>query len=132
MTQKLSRPDTNPERTQTSRIEELRDWGNLFALWRLCGRTACRRAGACRGDARACFPRNFALLPNGVRAWFAGLGQAQQAGHTFDEAVEWLDGTEAGDAFRDWHAAVAKSLGDEASLPVRWWNAPIDTGQISN
>ncbi len=26
----------------------------LFELWRLCGKSCCRRARACRGDARAC------------------------------------------------------------------------------
>jgi hypothetical protein len=26
----------------------------VFELWRVCRRSHCRRAGACRGDARAC------------------------------------------------------------------------------
>jgi len=26
----------------------------LFELWRLCRKSCCRRAGACRGDAKTC------------------------------------------------------------------------------
>ena len=29
---------------------------------------------------------------------------------SFDEAIEWLDTTPAGEAFRDWHVVVKASL----------------------
>lgn len=102
-------------------IEELRDWGNLLCLWRLCAKPACSRARACRGDARRCFPRQFHLLPQGVQGWFASLAEFQENGVPFDDAMEELDATDYGDALRDWCAAVSKSLGEERALPHRWW-----------
>lgn len=101
-----------------SREESMRGWGEVLSLWRLCGNAACRRARICRGHARVCFPRNFVLLPEGVQAWFVGLGEAQENGLTFDEAMDWLDAVGAGEAFRDWNEAVAASLG-EADMRAR-------------
>ena len=92
-----------------AREKSLRAWGDLMSLWRLCGNAACRRAHACRGNARVCFPRHFPLLPEGVRAWLAGLGEAQEDGLTFEEAMEWLDATPAGEALRAWNTAVEAS-----------------------
>ena len=51
------------------------------------------------------------LLPDGVRAWFIELGKAQAEGLTFDEAMESLEATGESDAFEEWSAAVAASLG---------------------
>ncbi len=72
---------------------ELRCWSDLFCLWRLCGKPACRRARACHGDARSCFSREIHLLPEGVRAWFDGLAEMQTEGLPFDDAMEELDAT---------------------------------------
>jgi hypothetical protein len=33
---------------------DLQHAAELFELWRLCCKSRCRRARACRGDARAC------------------------------------------------------------------------------
>ena len=103
------------------RAETLRVWGDMLLIWALCPRQACQRARRCRGDARICVPQHVKMLPEGVRQWFAGVGAAQQAGKTFDEAMAWLDATEAGDALRDWHAAVAAARGGEPDLPAQWW-----------
>lgn len=81
----------------------------MLSLWRLCGRDPCHRARCCRGNGMTCFRENFPLLPEGVRAWFEGLAQAQEQGWPFDEATDWLDSTPAGDAFRDWCTVVEKS-----------------------
>jgi hypothetical protein len=43
---KIAQP--NPNATDLERAAE------LFELWRLCRKAQCRRARACRGDARAC------------------------------------------------------------------------------
>ena len=111
-----------PSYSPAAEIATLRRWGDLMCLWRLCSRPACIRGRACKGDARRCFPRNFALLPEGVQAWFAGVGELQEDGVPFDEAMEELDTGEEGDAFRDWYAAVARSLGEpETPLPIQWW-----------
>ncbi len=94
-----------PERTMK---RSMRVWGDMLRIWRLCGRAGCRRAHACRGDARACFPHNFALLPEGVRDWFAGVGEAQKNDLSFDAAMERLDALPEGEAFRAWCKAVAE------------------------
>ena len=91
-----------PHRLDRDTARSLRNWGDMLCLWRLCGRAACRRAQRCRGEAPVCFPRNFPLLPEGVRAWFGGIAQAQEDGLTFEQAIEWLDSHWAGDAYHDW------------------------------
>jgi len=91
---------------EQKRDDNVRGWGNILGLWRLCGNAACRRAHCCRGQGAACFKANYPLLPEGVRAWFEGLGEAQKQDYSFDEAVEWLDGLGLMDEFRDWCAAV--------------------------
>ena len=66
-------------------------------------------ARACRGNVHVCVPRNFPLLPEGVRAWFAILAQAQEEQMSFDDAMASLDGTPADDAFWEWHETVETS-----------------------
>jgi hypothetical protein len=88
----------------------VRGWGDVLCLWRLCVRNACRRARGCRGHVRTCFSRYFPLLPEGVRAWFAILAEAQTERLPFDEAMERLAGIPAGEAFRDRHESVKTSL----------------------
>jgi hypothetical protein len=41
-------PVASPARTDLQRAAA------LFELWRLCRKSCCRRARACRGDARGC------------------------------------------------------------------------------
>jgi len=97
------------------RTEALRGWGDILLIWTLCERRRCAHARACRGDARICVPRYFPHLPEGVQAWFAGLGQAQAEGDTFDEALEWVDSIGAAEAFQEWHAAQSERGRDERS-----------------
>jgi hypothetical protein len=91
-------------RKDTSREEALRDWNKILGLWRVCDNAACRRARACRGNVRACSPRNFALAPEGVQGWFACLMVAKEDGLSFDEAMAQIKGTPAEEAFFEWHA----------------------------
>lgn len=88
----------------------IRGWNDVLLLWRLCRNGACMRAKACRGEAQSCLQSHFALLPEGVRAWFAGVGEAQEEGLDFDAAMDWLDTTPAGEAFAAWQEAVRGSL----------------------
>jgi hypothetical protein len=104
--------------------QALRVWGDLMCLWRLCAKPGCARARACRGNAWRCFPRNFRLLPDGVQAWFEGVGELQKQGLPFDDAMEQLNAEDEGAALRDWYGAVSLSLGEEKTeLPWRWWEA---------
>ena len=96
--------------TQLAFEQGLRGWANVLRLWRLCGHASCRRERACRGDARLCVPANYPLLPEGVRDFVDGLAEARAEELSFEEAMAWLDATEAGDAFRDWNAAVTASI----------------------
>jgi len=95
---------------ETLFVETTRGWGDVLCLWRLCPRAGCARAHACKGNVRDCFPRHFALLPQGVQDWFAGLGEAQKNGLSFDEAMGALDAEGCGAALRNWHEAVEQSL----------------------
>jgi len=96
----------SPQTAAQDRDDRLRGWGNVLSLWRLCGSAACRRAHCCRGNGTARFKQNYPLLPEGVRAWFEGLGEAQKENYSFDQAIVWLDGLGLMDEFRNWCAAV--------------------------
>ena len=88
----------------------MRGWAGALSLWRLCGQGKCRRARACRGDARACFPRHYPLLPDGVRGWFECLLVAREDGMPFEEVIAELERLPGADALRAWNEAVARSL----------------------
>jgi hypothetical protein len=91
-----------------SRDASLRRWTQNLALWRVCDNAACRHAQACRGNVRACTPKNFAAAPEGVQAWFCLLMASKQERLSFDEAMARMKDTPAEQAFALWHA------GDEA------------------
>lgn len=104
----------------------LRGWSKVLSLWRLCGNAACRRARRCRGEAHVCLPKNFQLLPQGVRDWFVDLAAAQECDIPFDAAIESLDASPAGQAFHDWNAAVAASLGEAEEAPAAQTTGPAE------
>ena len=43
---------------EQSFVDATRGWGDILRLWRLCPRTPCARARACKGNVRDCFPRH--------------------------------------------------------------------------
>jgi hypothetical protein len=43
-----------------------REYCNIFKFWRACRYKPCRRAGACRGDQRACLKRGVANVPRDI------------------------------------------------------------------
>jgi hypothetical protein len=79
-------------------------WSGVLATWRLCDNAACRRARACRGEARACMKAKFPLLPERVRDWFMGFLWHKQERFPFDEMRGILESSGHGQALQDWHA----------------------------
>lgn len=101
-----------PETAATART-----YGNLLCVWRLCGNAACLRARRCRGDGSGCLNRCLPLLPEPVRDFLAGLGAAQKAGLTWDEALDEF--AEEWDALGEWNAVVAESMAARPAPPPR-------------
>ena len=66
-------PLEHARRTAIERELQRRRYCNAFALWRTCGRKACRRARACGGDPHLCLRKVIARLPSGLQ------GAARQA-----------------------------------------------------
>ncbi len=50
----MTRRELRKAKTQAEADEDLLLAARLLELWRLCGKTACRRARDCRGDPRRC------------------------------------------------------------------------------
>ena len=50
----MTRRELRRVKTQAEADEDLLLAARLLELWRLCGKTACRRARDCRGDPRSC------------------------------------------------------------------------------
>ena len=96
-------------------LDIARAWGDWLHLWRLCGNSKCQRARRCRGDVKRCLPRNYPLLPDGVRGSFECLLVARDDAMPFEEALLQLEQTPGAATLRDWHAAVARSLAPPAA-----------------
>ena len=50
----MTRRELRKAKTQAEADEDLLLAARLLELWRLCGKTVCRRARDCRGDPRGC------------------------------------------------------------------------------
>jgi hypothetical protein len=93
----------------------LRFASDHLSLWRVCANASCRRARCCRGRAATCADRNAAVLPKGVRDWFAAFLSAKLADVPFDEFREEMEFSEELAAYRAWkRLAESKTRG---SLP---------------
>jgi hypothetical protein len=84
--------------------QSLRTVGEVLCIWRLCGRTSCRRARACRGMPRECLPRYAPLVPMGARDFVIGVLNAREFGYSPEEAVANL--ADESEALAAWLAAV--------------------------
>jgi hypothetical protein len=88
-----------------------KDWrtlSNMLCIWTLCGRGACRKAGACRGDSRECIPRCGPLVPEDARDCVLELVGCQRRGMSFDDARDELP-LELFDALIAWNEAAWRS-----------------------
>jgi hypothetical protein len=87
----------------------------LYCLWRLCPRTACRRAQACRGDGLIC-QAGLALVPTEACDFVAAFEQARDDRLSFDEMIDVC--AEEIAALECWRAQVALSVASSrADLP---------------
>jgi hypothetical protein len=58
----------------------------MLCLWKLCPKTACRRAKVCSVDPDFCIERFECLVSEDVRAAIETLLHAKLFGHSFDDA----------------------------------------------
>jgi hypothetical protein len=83
---------------------------NLLHIWALCGRNACRRAQACRGDSRECIPHCGPLVPEDAKEWAIELFKCKCKGLSFDDARVTLS-PESEEAWTTWDEAVRRIIG---------------------
>ena len=57
-----------PARPAAPADVERRTVANVLRLWQFCGRRACNKARACRGEPRHCLQAGISLLPEGTLA----------------------------------------------------------------
>lgn len=79
---------------------------DLYCLWRLCPRAACRRAKACRGDGCIC-QAGLALVPSEALDFMLAFEQARDDRLTYDEMID-ICSEEIG-ALERWRAQVERS-----------------------
>ena len=89
------RPPTNTSRSSaavvmgtTADTRVLRGLSAMLRLHGLCGRRACRRAHACRGEPRECLMRYAPLVPEDAREGAKAMIAAQSRGQDFDELLD--------------------------------------------
>jgi hypothetical protein len=70
---------------RAARTRSLRATADLLCLWGLCNKTACRRAGMCRRDARDCLARYAAFAPEDARCGALALLQGARDGVSADD-----------------------------------------------
>ncbi len=85
----------------------LRGLAAMLRLDGLCGRTACRRAGACRGEPRDCLRRYAPLVPADARDGAKAIIEGQARGLSFEELLD--DARDEVMALAAWAEAVAAS-----------------------
>ena len=69
-----------------------RMFSDIYSFWCLCEKTACRRAGRCKGEPRDCLDAMMPLISDLVYEGGQRMVEAKCDGLTFDEAFErWPD-----------------------------------------
>ena len=89
------------------RQEALHAWHRILGMWKLCDKTACKHARACRGNVRACAPKYFHQLPQDVQDLFCTIAVSQQQGLTCEQLVARLEKAGLAEGFRLWHDGPA-------------------------
>lgn len=99
--------NTDTKRSTRRSLIHARQWSDLYCLWRLCGKHACRRSHACKGDTRACF-RALPLVPPEALLFMKGFDEGHDEGLSFDEMLERNE--EEWAALKDWQELVMSTL----------------------
>jgi hypothetical protein len=77
--------ETGPSRLSPKDIEQQRTISDLVALWTLCHRNICRKAGRCRGTHEECLCY-MPEVPEKAREWAVALVSGAKEGLSFDDA----------------------------------------------
>lgn len=85
----------------------LRNASNLLCIHGLCGRRACRRARACRGEPRDCLRRYAPLVPEEAREGAKAMAWAGRRGLSFDDLLD--DARDDVLALADWAEGITAS-----------------------
>lgn len=101
-----TKADTQPKPRLTAHTAA-RWIADLYCLWRFCGKPACRRGQACKGDVRTCL-RALPLVPPEALLFLKGFDDGQAEWLSFDEMMarneeEWA-------AVEDWQELVMSTL----------------------
>jgi hypothetical protein len=88
-------------------IRVLRAMSNMLCIYGLCGRRACRRARACRGEPRDCLRRYAPLVPEDAREGAKAMAWAGRRGLSFDDLLD--DARDDVLALADWAAGITAS-----------------------
>jgi hypothetical protein len=100
---------TQPPRLSTR--ETARHIADLYCLWRCCGKPACRRARACRGNARACLTA-LPLVPPDALCFLKRMDDAR-GWVSFEEMMRGSE--EEWQAVEEWREIVMSSLPEKAA-----------------
>jgi hypothetical protein len=100
---------TQPPRLSTR--ETARRISDLFCLWRCCGKPVCRRARACRGDARSCLTA-LPLVPPDAVLFLKAMDEARGF-FSFEELMARNE--EKWEAVEEWRGIVMSSLPESAA-----------------
>lgn len=79
----------------------------LYCLWRLCPRTACRRAKRCRGDAQVCMT-GLALVANEALGFMVAFEDARDDRLSYEEMIDVCSEELA--ALERWRDQVERSM----------------------
>lgn len=88
-------------------VESMRSGADMLCLWRICGNAACR------GRVHLCGPRNYKLLPEGVRGFFELFLAAKQACIAFDDFKAEVQGRPETKAYAAWRRTAGARLNNK-------------------
>jgi hypothetical protein len=93
-------------RASALKPESRRNLSEMLALWAVCPRAACRKAGGCRGRNADCLPRDAEKVPLAARLFVLTLFSGKEDGLAYDDALARIPDELAAD-YAAWHATVA-------------------------
>ena len=90
---KMKAQTTNSPEVEDDELDDpevfARHKNNHLKFWRMCRLPRCQRGKSCLGDdARACFTRHWAIVPEDFKMWIRFALKARGAGASVQEAMK--------------------------------------------
>ena len=100
-----------------AKIKTARNVSDMLALWPLCAKPACRKAGACRALPLTCLNACLPFVPKAAGAFVFALFDGKEENLCYDDALAQVP-EELREEWMQWHGAIARITGRPSLRPA--------------